>query len=83
MATDAGFAEGGHDIHTEEWHPADEEHAHYDADRYRCLVVGHVVGRGVVQVADFEFLLGTRPSNAAISVLLFFGDFSGPRYGSY
>lgn len=83
LTADTGLAEGGHDVHAEERHPADEEHAHDDADRDRGLMVGHVVRRGMVQMAYFEFLLGARPPNTAIAVLLFLGDLAGSRYGSY
>lgn len=83
LATDAGFAKRGHDVHTEERHPADEEHAHDDAHRDSRLVIGHMVRRRVVQVAHFELFLRTWPANAAIAVLLFFRNLTGTRDGSY
>jgi len=43
LATDAGLAEGGRDVHAEEGHPADEEHAHDHAHRHGGLVVGNMV----------------------------------------
>lgn len=36
---DAGLAERGNDIYTEEWHPADEKDAHDDAHSDGRLVV--------------------------------------------
>lgn len=44
-----GLAEGGYNVDAEEWHPAEEESAHDDADSYGGFVVGDVV-RGRVGV---------------------------------
>lgn len=83
LAADARLAEGGHNVDAEERHPADEEHAHDDADRDGRLVVGHMVRRRVVQVAHLELLGRARPPNAAVAVLLLLGQFAGPRDGAY
>lgn len=82
LAADAGLAEGGHDVDAEERHPADEEDAHDDADGDGRLVVGDVIGRRVVHMADFEFFRGPRSPDAAVAVLFLFGDLAGPRDGA-
>lgn len=40
---DARLAERSDDVHAKEWHPADEEHAHDDAERDGRFVIGHVI----------------------------------------
>lgn len=77
MATDAGLAEGRHDIDAEEGHPADEEDAHNDAHSDGRLVVRDVVGRRL-QLLEFELrLVALGPANAAVLLLL--GQFPGTR----
>lgn len=44
----ARLAERRDDVHAEERHPAQQERAHYDADRYGGLVIAHVIRRRVV-----------------------------------
>lgn len=70
LAPDAGLAEGGRDVHAEEGHPADEEHAHDDAHRHGGLVVGHMVRRAVVQVPHLELLGRVLGSPDALVALL-------------
>lgn len=83
LAADAGLAERRHNVDAEERHPADEKHAHNDADGDGRLVVGHMVRRRVVQVPHLELLGRTRPPDAAVAVLLLFGQLAGPRDGAY
>lgn len=70
LASDAGLAEGGHYVHAEERHPADEEDAHYDTDCDGRLVVGHVV-RGGVHLLQLQLgLMGLGSAYAAVVLLL-------------
>lgn len=86
LAGDARLAERRHNVDAEERHPADQEHAHYHANRDGRLVIGHMVRRRVVQVAHFELLLWLAP-DASVSVLLLFRCLlvadAWPRDGSY
>lgn len=78
LAADAGLAERRHDVHAEEGHPADQEHAHDDAHRDGGLVVGDVVRRGVHLLQLELRLVRLRPPDAPIVLLL--GYFAGPRH---
>lgn len=83
LRPDAGLAERGDDIYTEERHPADQEHAHDDPDGDGRLVVRDVVRRGRVvrQLPQFQLVLARLgPPYAAVALL---ADLARPRHRSY
>lgn len=77
LTTYAGFAEGRHNIHTKERHPADKEHTHYNTHRNGGLVVRHMIRWAVIQIADFEFFLLWWFSSSYTFVTLLFGHLAG------
>lgn len=70
LSANAGLAKGGRDVHTEERHPAYQEHAHNDAHSHRCLVIRHVIRRTVMQIAHLELLWRILGSSYALVALL-------------